>query len=99
MWSDEKVTFCAPVELNVMSTRVHHEYIIEGGHHRVEGWIEDGALSFLVLLNCHQMDRDVTGAIAEIGVHHGRSFIALSTMRRPDEYGVAADVFDEQDLN
>ena len=85
--------------VSIVLMPVHHEYIVQGGHRRVEGWIEDEALSFLMLLNCHQMDRDVTGAIAEIGVHHGRLFIALSTMRRPNEYGVAADVFEDQELN
>jgi Methyltransferase domain len=75
------------------------EYIVQGGHRQVEGWIEEGALSLLMLLNRHQMGCDIQGSVAEIGVHHGRCFIALSAMRRDDEFGVAADIFENQDLN
>ena len=82
-----------------MAKTVLDEYVVRGGHRRVEGWIEDGALSLLMLLNRHQMNCDIKGAIAEIGVHHGRCFIALSAMRRADEHGVAADIFENQDLN
>jgi hypothetical protein len=74
-------------------------YVIDGGHRSVEGWIEDGALSFLMLLNQYQRASDLSGAVAEIGVHHGRCFIALSAMRLPDEFGVAADIFENQALN
>ena len=81
------------------SMTVPDEYIVLGGHRQVEGWIDEGALSFLMLINRYQMDRDIMGAVAEIGVHHGRSFIALSALRRPDEYGVAVDIFENQALN
>jgi hypothetical protein len=82
-----------------MSADRFDEYDTKGGHHRVEGWIDEGALSFLALVNHYQMTVGITGAIAEIGVHHGRCFIALCTMRRGDEFGVAADIFENQTLN
>ena len=82
-----------------MTENSFEEYVIRGGHRRVEGWIEDGALSFLIAINAYQGNRGIGGSIAEIGVHHGRCFIALSTMRRSDEFGVAVDVFEHQELN
>ena len=44
----------------------------------------------------------VPGGLAEIGIHHGRSFIALAAAARPTDPLIAIDVFERferQDLN
>ena len=82
-----------------MTKNPFETYIVEGGHHRVEGWIEEGALSMLTAINAYQRNRGIEGSVAEIGVHHGRSFIALAAMRQSHEFAVAVDIFEHQELN
>ena len=65
----------------------------------VEGWFERcDALAMAECLSI-QSDEGITGAIAEIGVHHGKSFIALACSSSTDEQLYAIDVFDQQTLN
>lgn len=74
-------------------------YALNGGHQQVEGWLEPGALTATVLLDELQEEAGVEGALAEIGVHHGRYFIALCLLRRPGQHAVAIDIFEDQALN
>ncbi|MFM8857496.1 MAG: class I SAM-dependent methyltransferase [Actinomycetota bacterium] len=53
----------------------------------------------LAVLDSVQRSKGVSGAVAEIGVHHGRLFIGLNLLRRDTERAVAIDVFGEQELN
>jgi hypothetical protein len=46
-----------------------------------------------------QEEASLTGNIAEIGIHHGCSALALIAAARPDETVIAIDLFDRQDLN
>jgi hypothetical protein len=47
-----------------------------------------------------QQERDgISGGIAEIGVHHGKSFLFLALAARPAERLVAIDLFERQELN
>ena len=39
------------------------------------------------------------GNILEIGVHHGKSFIPMTTLLRNNEIAVAVDVFEDQQFN
>jgi len=61
--------------------------------HHVDGYtnILDGRL-FDVFLEA-QSAAGITGSMAEIGVHHGRSFFILAGARRPGEKALAVDVF------
>jgi hypothetical protein len=69
------------------------------GHRTVKGWVEPQTLDVLRTLADAQ-DRDgIDGAVAEIGVHHGRLFIGLQLLGRPGAPAVAIDVFDNQELN
>jgi methyltransferase family protein len=65
----------------------------------VEGWFERAdALGMLAALRIQQAE-GVAGGLAEIGVHHGKSFLLLALGARPDETIHALDVFDQQHLN
>ncbi len=74
-------------------------YFHHGGHHQVEGWLNEGALSGLALVALCQELAQTRGAIVEIGVHHGRLFIAMALVRHAGEQAVAYDVFEDQWLN
>src|SRR5262245_2935744 len=66
---------------------------------RIEGWMyQTTALAMMELLWL-QEEAGLTGNIAEIGVHHGCSALALIAAARADETLIAIDLFDRQDLN
>ena len=69
------------------------------GHRVVAGWLAPEVLDALAVLDSVQRSTNVSGAVAEIGVHHGRLFIGLNLLQHKDEPSVAIDVFGEQDLN
>jgi hypothetical protein len=69
------------------------------GRRLVEGWLEPRVLPILAVLDSAQLARNISGAVAEIGVHHGKLFIGLNLLRQKDEYSVAIDVFGSQQLN
>lgn len=69
------------------------------GRRTVQGWLEPQVLDVLQTLADAQRSAGVTGAVAEIGVHHGQLFIALQLLNQPGLPAVAIDVFGNQDLN
>lgn len=50
-------------------------------------------------LRLEQQRLGVDGGVAEIGVHHGRLFIAMHLLRNPGTQSIAIDVFANQHLN
>src|ERR1022692_661571 len=76
-----------------------NDYIKSGRKH-VKGWfgIIDAEL-FRTLLLSQVNDYHVRGGVAEIGVHHGKSFIALCLAMQKDEKAFCIDIFSEQHLN
>ena len=69
------------------------------GHKLVTGFMEPEVLLVAGALDEAQRARSVGGAVAEIGVHHGKLFIGLNLLQRDDEKSVAIDIFGDQDLN
>jgi hypothetical protein len=69
------------------------------GHRFVAGWLAPEVLDILSVLDSAQRSKDIEGAVAEIGVHHGRLFIGLSLLQTGGAKSVAIDVFGDQDLN
>src|SRR5947209_19679789 len=66
---------------------------------RIEGWMyQTTALAMMELLWL-QEEAGFAGNVAEIGVHHGCSALALIAAARADETLIAIDLFDRQDLN
>ena len=86
------------IDLRDLSDR-YVDYVLREGHREVEGWIEPGALTMTTLLDRLQQAAGVRGGFAEIGVHHGRFFIALALLAQPGERSLAIDVFEDQHLN
>ena len=69
------------------------------GHRVVTGFMQSEVLLLLDVLNRAQREKHVSGAVAEIGVHHGKLFIAMQLLQGDGEKSVAIDVFGDQDLN
>jgi hypothetical protein len=69
------------------------------GHQQVEGWMQPGIFPVVAALNEYQRTQHLTGDVAEIGVHHGKFFIALHNCLADDEVSLAIDIFDDQRLN
>ncbi|MGX9790288.1 class I SAM-dependent methyltransferase [Mycobacterium sp. MMS18-G62] len=69
------------------------------GQRLVTGFLEPEILMTLEVLNSAQRAKQISGAVAEIGVHHGKLFIGLRLLQRPGEKSVAIDIFDDQELN
>jgi hypothetical protein len=69
------------------------------GHRLVGGWLAPEVLTILGILDLAQRSHDISGAVAEVGVHHGKLFNALNLLQVGDEKSVAIDVFGDQHLN
>ncbi|BBY79683.1 class I SAM-dependent methyltransferase [Mycolicibacterium pulveris] len=69
------------------------------GHRIVTGFLQPEVLLLLDVLNSAQRAKQVSGAAAEIGVHHGKLFIGLRLLQRSGEKAVAIDIFGDQELN
>lgn len=72
---------------------------LRGGRRRVEGWFERvDAEIYYEILSAQQKDA-LEGGVAEIGLHHGKSFIALCLGLRENETAYGIDIFDRQEFN
>src|ERR1700761_238614 len=73
---------------------------LANGRASVEGWLAhiDGEIIRTILVS-QAGALDVHGACAEIGVHHGKAFIALCLGLRPEEKAYCVDIFSDQHLN
>ncbi|MCZ0736175.1 class I SAM-dependent methyltransferase [Phreatobacter sp. AB_2022a] len=65
----------------------------------VEGWLSNSTALYSHALMKYQTEQSIIGNICEIGVHHGRYFLALALGLRDDERAVAIDLFEEQEQN
>lgn len=74
-------------------------YAIEGRAEGVQGWLHPTAMTLLIAFAKWQQAEGVVGDVAEIGVHHGRTFCLLKNFCRPEERAFAVDVFENQHLN
>ncbi|HYC45739.1 MAG TPA: class I SAM-dependent methyltransferase [Burkholderiales bacterium] len=66
------------------------------GHRHVGGWLLQPAVDALLGVIGEQGRERLTGAVCEIGVHHGRLFILLCLATRGGERAVAYDLFARQ---
>lgn len=65
----------------------------------VEGWFSETDARIFELILKQQSDLGMIGSVAEIGLHHGKSFILLCDVLQPTEKAYGIDVFDNQTLN
>jgi hypothetical protein len=82
-----------------MGARSKLDRYLRRGHKLVEGWMPPGAADMIVAMSHAQQKFQVTGHVAEIGVHHGKLFILLCLLRAEGEWSVAVDLFGDQDRN
>jgi hypothetical protein len=66
---------------------------------QVEGWLGDRMASVISILGSILDRTNVSGHIAEFGVHHGLFLFLLAAIRDHEEKCFAIDVFDHQSLN
>lgn len=69
----------------------------DNGFNLVEGWVNLKILSVLDYLDYLNINKH--GSVCEIGIHHGRFFIALNQLNKENIISYAIDVFERQDLN
>lgn len=72
---------------------------VRSGSKTVAGWLARVDGEIFVEVMRHQREQGLAGAVAEIGVHHGRSFIALCLGLQPGEMAYAIDIFEDQAKN
>jgi hypothetical protein len=75
------------------------ERYLSRGLHRISGYLHKGAALLIVQTAYVQSRLNVTGHVAEIGVHEGRLFVLLCLLRSHKDAAVAVDVFERQHLN
>lgn len=71
---------------------------LSSGYGKTEGWCNSNVIRLTSALSNIQEKHHIEGGAGEIGVHHGKYFIALALLK----YGkksVAFDVFSSQNLN
>jgi hypothetical protein len=69
------------------------------GRNAVGGWFTKFDAHVFAYLLSAQSAWGMKGAVAEIGVHHGKSFLALCLGRTSDERALCIDIFDDQQHN
>lgn len=68
------------------------------GKNSVGGWLARCDAELFEALLTVQVERNIVGAVAEIGVHHGKSFIPMA-ISNGGQKCYAIDIFGRQDLN
>lgn len=63
-------------------------------NHLPQGWIEAPSADIVAWVHSVQQRRDMWGSIGEIGVHHGKFFLALASVARRGEVLWANDLFE-----
>ena len=74
------------------------EYI-RSGRNKVRGWFYRLDAEIFGLLTDHQNRNALDGSLVEIGLHHGKSFIALCLSLRDGQRAYGIDLFEQQSLN
>ena len=72
---------------------------LKRGISSVDGWFTHSDAQLVAAIASAQQAAGVSGAVGEIGVHHGRMFLVMALTLRPGERSFAIDVFDQQQLN
>jgi hypothetical protein len=75
------------------------EKYLNSDYKKVKGWLHrvDGEIIKSIL--GYQNDVRTEGSIAEIGLHHGKLFIALAMCLKNNEKAYGIDIFDKQEFN
>ena len=69
-------------------------------HERIDGWLQPAVVYAVDAVQRTHDELNITGALLEIGVHHGKFYLALDQCRRDTEAGYAMDLYEAgQKLN
>jgi Methyltransferase domain len=79
--------------------RSAHRKYIATGRSRIEGWFSRVDAEIFYLITAFQNVAAWEGGVAEIGLHHGKSFIALCMSLKAPQRAYGIDIFDNQSLN
>lgn len=79
-------------------TQKLREYFNEG-FKRVDGWVAESVFPVLTILNDAAVRHHIKGGCCEIGVHHGRFYLALLALADDGAKSLAIDLFGQQALN
>jgi len=81
-----------------MVNHLFEEY--ENNHFKkIQGWANPQIFNSFRIFESIQSKNNISGDIAEIGVHHGKFFFILDSLRKEDEISVAVDIFGDQFIN
>ena len=78
--------------------KILSRYVVKG-RKKIHGWFGRVDAEIFHLLTACQNANALDGAVAEIGLHHGKSFIALCLSLQPGQRAYGIDLFDSQHLN
>lgn len=84
--------------MNAVSAGALSRYV-KSGRDRIPGWLARVDAEIFQTLAEFQTGDSLAGAMAEIGVHHGKFFVALSLALAGDERAYCIDIFDAQHFN
>lgn len=82
----------------MMDAAAEHTYR-QRGLQSVEGWLDRYSADFIATIAAVQRRNRWSGALGEIGVHHGKLFILLQLNAAQGEALFAIDLFENQQLN
>jgi Methyltransferase domain len=74
------------------------QYVVSGNS-RIAGWFSRIDAEIFHLVTKSQNAEGWEGAVAEIGLHHGKSFVALCLALKDNERAYGIDLFEQQDRN
>lgn len=77
----------------------HFRAYVEGGMKDVEGWVVPSFIPCMEHLFQESLEHGVRGGCCEIGVHHGKLFIAMLNLVGDSHRSLALDIFEDQFLN
>jgi hypothetical protein len=66
---------------------------------QVLGWLSRVDAEIIRAILVHQVESNIAGSIAEIGVHQGKCFVELCLSLQESQKGYCIDIFDAQHLN
>ena len=74
------------------------QYILRSGN-RISGWFYRLDAEIFCSITNYQNRNALDGSVVEIGLHHGKSFIALCLSLQHEERAYGIDLFEQQSLN
>ena len=101
MWDNifvNKYRFKGELNMTSVVSNKFEEYM-SNYFQKVQGWCFVPIPYLIERISYFQKENNISGGVMEIGVHHGKLFLALHALTKGEERSLAIDVFEDQDLN